>query len=71
MIRLPLNGLMDQKQREPATRARLGIQPSIPVTSSRNSIFFYQLLVHMLWTLSIDIIFLFETINPAKFMRRS
>lgn len=67
MIRLPPNSLMDQKQREPAARARLGIQPSIPLTSSRNSIFFYyQLLVHMFWTLSIDIIFFFETITPTK-----
>lgn len=69
MIRLSLNGLMDQKQREPAIRVRLGIQPSIPATSRNFAIQFSSLLstsFPMFWTLSIDIIPLFQTITPTK-----
>lgn len=66
MARLSLNGLMDQKQREPAIRARIGIQLYLsPHLAIPFSILYYSLLVPMFWTLSTDIISLFQAIkNP-------
>lgn len=67
MAHLSLNGLMDQKQREPAIRARLGIQPYLsPHPAIQFVLIYYPLLVLMFWTLSIDIIFPFFQLIPPK-----